>query len=343
MARAQVAAQAAEAGPLRARAAGGPDAEAPEDRRASWLAWKTVEVAGATAAYGEAGSGRPVLFLHGWGLDHKAYKRALSRLVAAGARVLAPALPGFGGSAPMPAADCSIEGYAGWLRAFLGAVGVEEPVVAMGHSFGGGVAIQFAHDHPGNVRGLVLINSIGASAWTGQDGALRSMAQRPLWDWGIHFPADLWPLRQARRVLPVIVAEALPNLARDPRSFVRVAGLARHAVLTAQLDELKRRRLPVVVLWGSRDRLVTRESFEEMCRVLGGPHAVTVAGTHAWLIADPDAFGEIMTNVVGLGAGIHELGRIPAGRRARRGARAGGPGRTGGAPAVAEGGPGPGR
>ncbi|HXX91501.1 MAG TPA: alpha/beta fold hydrolase, partial [Acidimicrobiales bacterium] len=264
----------------------GPPATGADARRAFWLAWKTVRVDGAPVAYGEAGRGRPVVFLHGWGLDHRAYKRALARLVAAGARVLAPALPGFGGSAAVADAQ-SIEGYAAWLVRFLDAVGVTEPVVAMGHSFGGGVAIRFAHDHASRVRGLVLINSIGASAWTKEGEGLRSMAQRPLWDWGIHFPADLWPIRQARRVVPVIVGEAVPNLVRDPRSFLRVAALARRADLTAELDELKRRRLPVVVLWGNRDRVVTRDSFEEMCRVLGDPHAVTVTGTHAWLIADP--------------------------------------------------------
>jgi len=65
-------------------------------------------------------------------------------------------------------------------------------------------------------------------------------------------------------------------------------------------------------LWGNRDRLVTREAFDEMCRVLGGPRAHTVAGTHAWLISDPDAFGEVMTNIVGLG---HDAGRAdPIGR-----------------------------
>jgi len=250
------------------------------------------------ALYGEAGSGPPVLFLHGWGLDHKAYKRALSRLVAAGVHVLAPALPGFGGTAALPREAMSLSGYGEWAAAFLQAVGVDQPALVMGHSFGGGVAIMLAHDHPERVRALVLINSIGGSAWTRRGSTLRSMAERPLWDWGIHFPADLLPVRQVRRVLPVILAEALPNLVRDPRAFWGAAGLVRRANLTAELDELRQRALPVVVLWGQRDHLITRDSFEDMCQALGGPQSITLPGNHAWLIADPDAFGEVMTNVV---------------------------------------------
>jgi hypothetical protein len=124
------------------------------------------------------------------------------------------------------------------------------------------------------------------------------MSERPLWDWGIHFPADLLPVRQARRVLPVIIAEAVPNLLRDPRAFWEAAGLARKADLTAELEELRNRGLPVVVLWGQSDQLITRDSFEDLCTTLGKPEVVTVAGTHSWLISDPDAFGEVMTNVI---------------------------------------------
>jgi hypothetical protein len=106
----------------------------------------------------------------------------------------------------------------------------------------------------------------------------------------------------------VILSEAVPNLVREPQAFWRVAGLARGADLLGELQELKRRRLPVVVLWGSRDRIITRDAFEEMCEVLGTPHSLTVEGTHAWLIADPDSFGEVITNVVDIAFQAGELG-----------------------------------
>ena len=248
--------------------------------------------------YGEAGSGPPVLFLHGWALDHRAYKRALSRLVAAGVRVIAPALPGFGGSASLRDRQSTIGSYSAWVADFVDALGVNEPVLLIGHSFGGGVAIAFAHDYPDKVRGLVLVNSIGGSAWAKHGSVVRSMAERPLWDWGLHFQADIWPLRQARRVLPVIVAEALPNLTRDPRSFFQAAKLARSVDLTPQLETLRRRGVPIVLLWGSCDQIVTRACFEQMCELLGQPQSVVVEGYHTWLLVNPDAFGEVMTNVV---------------------------------------------
>jgi len=277
------------------------------DPKAFWLSWKTIVVGGRSVAYGEAGDGVPVLFLHGWGLDHRVYKRSLARLVATGVRVVAPALPGFGGSEPLPQQESTLAGFATWLAEFLDALEIKDPALIMGHSFGGGVAIVFAHNYPERVRGLVLINSIGASAWARRGVTPRTITQRPLWDWGLPFPGDLWPLGQARRVLPVILSEAVPNLLREPRAFWRVAALARGADLLGELAELKRRRLPVVVLWGNRDRIITRDAFEEMCEVLGTPHSLTIEGSHGWLIADPDTFGEVITNVVEIAARTRAL------------------------------------
>jgi pimeloyl-ACP methyl ester carboxylesterase len=259
------------------------------------LVWKRTTVDGRTALYGVAGTGVPVLFLHGWGLGYHAYKRALKRLVHLGCRAYAPALPGFGGTPDLPARYFSFAGYADWVNLFLEAVGEEGPIFVAGHSFGGGVAIRFAHDFPDRIRSLVLINSVGGSAWTSEKP--RRLADRPLWDWGIHFPGDILLPRQFARVLPVVLEDAVPNLVRNPRAFWRVANLARTADLRPELEELKKRRVPVVILWGDKDRIIPRASFDELCATVGQEGEV-VAGNHSWLLADPDAFGEVMTNIL---------------------------------------------
>jgi pimeloyl-ACP methyl ester carboxylesterase len=263
------------------------------------LEWRTATVDGRSAGYGVAGAGRPLVFLHGWGLGQHAYKRALKTLVSQGLRVLAPALPSFGGTADLPPEERTLEGYARWVDAFLTSVGVDEPVTLVGHSFGGGVAIQMAHDFPARVGRLVLVNSIGGSAWS-HGGALRSMSERPLWDWGLHLQADLLPWRQLTRVVPVILEDAFPNLLRNPRGFWRVGHLARTADLVEELEELKRRRLPVVVLWGRNDTVIPPSSLAALTRALGTPSVITVEGSHSWLLGDPKAFGEVMTNVLGV-------------------------------------------
>lgn len=263
------------------------------------LAWKRTTVDGRTALYGVAGDGLPVVFLHGWALGQHSYRRALKRLVRLGCRVYAPALPGFGGTADLPARRFSFGGYAEWVEQFLDAVGVHEPVFLIGHSFGGGVAIKFAHDFGARVRYLVLVNSVGGSTWTSAGSTVRSMAERPLWDWGVHFPGDVLPLTQFRRVLPVLLEDAVPNAVRNPRALWRVAQLARRADLTPELEALKARKLPVVVLWGDKDQIIPRASFDALCQAIGTEGEV-VQGNHSWLLADPDAFGEVMTNVVGI-------------------------------------------
>jgi pimeloyl-ACP methyl ester carboxylesterase len=278
---------------------------AQSEREKHHLRWCRTSVDGRPAVYGVAGSGPPLLFLHGWGLGQHAYKRGLSRLVARGVQVYAPAMPGFGGTPDLPDEDFSMAGYARWVGAFLRAVEVEGPVVLVGHSFGGGVAIQTAHDLPELVSRLVVVNSIGGSAWTDRKGVLRSLAERPVWDWGLHLHADIWPVRQARRVVPVILEDALPNLVRNPLALWRVGRLAARADLVAELEELKRRGVPVVVLWGTEDAVLPAACLQSLQAALG-VDVVTVAGNHSWLLSDPDGFAELMTNVVGLAPELRE-------------------------------------
>ena len=264
-------------------------------------------VQGKPAAYSMAGTGMPVVLLHGWALAQHTYRKVIEEIADQGCMVIAPSMPGFGGSGDLRGDAFSISGYAKWVADLLDVLEIKEPAVLVGHSFGGGVAIKLAHDMPKRVRSLVLVNSIGGSAWR-NGRTLRSIGERPLWDWGLHFPSDVWPVRQATRVLPVVFEDLVPNLVRNPRAIVRVANLARRADLRVELEGLRDRGLPITILWGTRDGIIPRESFEALC-VASGVEGTVVEGSHSWLLADPQHFGEVITNDVRVAQAARDLER----------------------------------
>jgi pimeloyl-ACP methyl ester carboxylesterase len=266
-----------------------------------------TRVQGKPAAYSTAGEGMPVVFLHGWALAQHTYRHVIETIAAQGCKVIAPSMPGFGGSGDLTGHEFSLSGYAQWVADLMDVLEVDEPAVVVGHSFGGGVAIQLAHDMPERVRSLLLVNSIGGSAWR-RGRVLRSAAERPLWDWGLHFPSDVWPIRQATRVLPVIIEDLVPNIVRNPGAIVRVANLARRADLRGELERLRDRGLPITILWGSRDSVIPRESFEALC-VASGVNGTVVDGSHSWLLANPEHFGEVITNDVRVAQAARDLER----------------------------------
>ena len=264
------------------------------------MSWRTMLVDGRDASYGVAGDGPAVVFLHGWGLSHRTYRHGLERIVGHGARVLAPALPGFGGTAPLQSRQFALAGYADWVAAFIREVGVEGPVTLIGHSFGGGVALRTAHDHPELVGQLVLVNSIGGSVWANRGELPVLLADRPIWDWGLHLAAHALSVRSFTRVMPVIAADAVPNFLLHPGTLWKVGRLARDANLATELEELKQRGLPIVIVWGRDDTVLPWACAESLAVALGGPRVVTVPGNHSWLLADPRRFAEVITNVLGV-------------------------------------------
>ena len=98
------------------------------------LRWHRTTIDGRVAVFGDASDGPPTLFLHGWGLSARSDARALPHLAAAGARVIAPALPGFGRSDAL-AGEYTFERLAAWIDELLDHLGVDEPAAVIGHSF----------------------------------------------------------------------------------------------------------------------------------------------------------------------------------------------------------------
>ena len=238
------------------------------------------------------GGGPTVLFLHGWGLTHHSYAAPVRALAAAGHRVLAPDLPGFGGTADLTAGHVSYSGYAAFLDQLLAEMAEPGPVHVVGHSFGGGVAVQFAHDYPARVSAVVLVNAVSGATWSRSGSEARMLANRPLWDWAYHLALEL-PVTGAPLSVPGILGEVATNLVRHPASLGLVAHLIRRSDLRSELSDLRERGLRVAVVWGENDHVVPRAAYEDLCDALGVT-GETVPGTHSWPLSSPERFAEIV-------------------------------------------------
>jgi pimeloyl-ACP methyl ester carboxylesterase len=113
--------------------------------------------------YGAAGGGPTLLLVHGFRGDHHGLEPVVSHLP--GVHVIAPDLPGFGASDPLPG-EHSIDGYATWLGRFAAVIDLPADVVVIGHSFGTIVAAKALADGFPASR-AVLINPIAAPALAG--------------------------------------------------------------------------------------------------------------------------------------------------------------------------------
>ncbi|MFF2137422.1 alpha/beta fold hydrolase [Streptomyces sp. NPDC058193] len=109
-------------------------------------------------AYRMAGKGPVILLIHGIG-DSSATWTELIPELARHHTVIAPDLLGHGAS-DKPRADYSVAAYANGIRDLLGVLGIERATL-VGHSLGGGVAMQFAYQYPERTDRLILVSAGG--------------------------------------------------------------------------------------------------------------------------------------------------------------------------------------
>jgi pimeloyl-ACP methyl ester carboxylesterase len=119
---------------------------------------KTMMLHGDRVAYRDEGTGEVLLLVHGMGGSSDTWSGVLP-LLAKKYRVIAPDLLGHGES-DKPRGDYSVGAFAVLLRDLLDALDVPR-VTVVGHSLGGGIAMQFAHQHRQYCKRIVLISSGG--------------------------------------------------------------------------------------------------------------------------------------------------------------------------------------
>lgn len=109
-------------------------------------------------AYRMAGEGPVILLIHGIGDSSATWADVIPEL-ARHHTVIAPDLLGHGAS-DKPRADYSVAAYANGIRDLLGVLGIERATL-VGHSLGGGVAMQFAYQYPERTDRLILVSAGG--------------------------------------------------------------------------------------------------------------------------------------------------------------------------------------
>src|SRR5271154_7188478 len=180
---------------------------------------KTVSLHGREVAYAEAGSGPALLLIHGMGGSRESWKDVIA-LLAREHTVIAPDLPGHGASAP-GAGDYSIGALAAGLRDLLVALGHDRATL-VGHSLGGGIAMQFAYQFPETIERLVLVSSGGLGSEVGP--VLRAAA---LPGASLFIAATAGPGRVAgsavARGLAAVGLQPKPDLAEVARGYASLA------------------------------------------------------------------------------------------------------------------------
>ncbi|WP_034384529.1 alpha/beta fold hydrolase [Deinococcus sp. YIM 77859] len=222
---------------------------------------------------------RVLVALHG-NFASSAWWKALRDDPPAGWRVLAPDLPGFAGTEF--AGEASIPAYADWLGGWLAEQKLSRPAL-LGHSLGGAVALERAARAPGAYAGLILA------------------ASPPLT--GLVTPEENYPVLELLRVNPQLRELSLEALfpSGRPANFAELvedagrmaaghySGNAR-ALAAWRVDGTRLRGLPVLVLGGELDTLVTPALVRAQAAALGTEAVVLAGRGHGFPQEDPAAF-----------------------------------------------------
>jgi pimeloyl-ACP methyl ester carboxylesterase len=227
-----------------------------------------LTIHGHTRAFVKAGQGPALLLLHGLGCDHTTWEPVISAL-ARDYTVIAPDLLGHGRSAK-PRADYSLGGYANGMRDLLTVLGIDR-VTVVGHSFGGGIAMQFAYQFPERAERMVLVAPGGL-------GPEVTPAIRAITLPGFHQAMSLVTLPGVRHLtttgLRLLAASGLPQARdldevaeivesfKDPRARRAIRHVVsavvdwRGQIVTMADRAYLTEAMPMCVVWGSDDAVI---------------------------------------------------------------------------------------
>lgn len=244
-----------------------------------------VMIGGRATHYIAAGSGEPVVWIHGNTGSCRWFERVMD---IPGYRHLAPDLPNFGRSAPLEGVP-DIAAYAEAVRAFLDALGAGKAII-VGHSLGGAVAMALATAHPELAKALILVDSCAPT--------------------GLKTPETHYPILEMMRtnkallaqafrggVMPTMKDEALFQVLVDDAMLMAAPAWSGNARALERFDRAAacgKFAAPVLVVRGEKDAIITEAMARETAAAFPAARLELLDGVgHAVLVEDPDRFKKL--------------------------------------------------
>jgi pimeloyl-ACP methyl ester carboxylesterase len=271
-----------------------------------FLPWET-ELHGHRVIYRMAGSGPPVVLIHGM-VNSSVHWEPVALRLAEENTVIAPDLIGHGDSAAVRG-DYSLGAHASSIRDLLAALGVERATI-VGHSLGGGIAMQFFYQFPQRTERLALISSGGlgrevspmlrGAAMPGASAALWAAAHPRLLDAlsaaGERMRArgrgaGVYLLAIARALRPLQHAGARRAFLQTLRSVIDFRG--QHVSARDRLYLLN--GFPSLIVWGERDHTIPISHGRRAHEAIPGSRFETLPkAAHFPHIEDPEGLADAL-------------------------------------------------
>jgi 3-oxoadipate enol-lactonase len=235
-----------------------------------------LTIPGVELALDDQGTGRPLVLIHGFPMDHSIWAQQVQSL-ATHYRVITPDLRGSGRSSITPG-KVAVEQWADDLAAMLDALKITEPIVLGGLSMGGYVAFRFFQAHRSRLAGLILCDT-KAVADTPQAAAGRLETAQRLEREGGQFLADT----MLPRLLAPATLEGKPEvvdrlrqiiLAGDPVGYAATSrGLAERPNFTPLLPKID---CPTLLIVGRQDAISTVAEMNAIARAIPGSRIIEI-------------------------------------------------------------------
>src|SRR5665811_235295 len=272
-------------------------------------ATRTVILSGHEFAYLDSGDGPALLFIHGLTNSSRSWARLVDTLNM-DYRILAPDLYGHGASAK-PMGDYSLSAHAATLRDLLDRLGIDQ-VTLVGHSLGGGIALQFCYLFPERVSRLVLVSSGGLGRSV---SPLLRAATLPGAEWVLPLIASDWVRLRAEAVGRTLARTGWrpsPDVTEAWRGFTSLADAdSRRAFLATTRSVIDPGgqtvtahdhlpmvvEIPTLVVWGTRDRMIPTWHATTAHQAIPGSRVELFEGAgHYPQLDQPERFAQVLSD-----------------------------------------------